>query len=444
MMSRKDTREVAARHPWWAGVRPLARIVLAPLASLLILGSPAWSQTHIVTTVTDSTSHPVAVASDAAGVRYVAEFAGHRILKVAPDGTTTLLADVSGGFYGIAVAPSGTVYASNIGAHRILEIDSNGNITTLAGGTRGYADGTGASAQFYYPSGLALDAGGNLYVADRDNHRIRRIDTTTGEVTTVAGSSLGYLDAQGTAARFNTPVAVAVDLSGTLYVADTGNTRIRKIAPDGTVTTLAGSTQGYADGTGAAAQFATPWGIAVDAAGWIYVGDSGNNSGDYYSIGAGNQHVRVVSPAGVVTTLAGTATAGFLDGPAGTAQFQSPRGLTVSASGVVWVTDEGNNRLREIAATAPAPTASAVTPALGNAVGGIAVTITGSGFVAGATIAVDGVPAADVTVVDDATITCTLPAHAAGVATLAVRNPDGQIATVPGGFTYRVFHDAFM
>ena len=191
MMSRNDTRETAARHPWWASVRPLARIVLAPLASLLLLGSTAWSQTHTVTTVTTGTSGPIAVAADAGGVRYVAE----------NDGTTTLLANVIHRLYGIAVAPSGTAYVSDLEAHRILEIDPEGNILTLAGSTRGYADGTGGDAKFAHPAGLALDASGNLYVADRDNHRIRRIDTATGEVTTVAGSSLGYLDAQRDALR---------------------------------------------------------------------------------------------------------------------------------------------------------------------------------------------------------------------------------------------------
>jgi hypothetical protein len=206
----------------------------------------------------------------------------------------------------------------------------------------------GTAAQFYYPCGVALDGAGGLYVADRDNHRIRRIDLATAQVTTVAGSTLGATDGQGTVAQFNTPWGVAVDGAGTVYVADAGNARIRKIAPGGQVTTVAGSVQGFADGTGSAARFATPWSVAVDPAGWVYVADAGSGNGDFFSIGPGNNRVRLVSPAGVVTTLAGDGGNGLVDGAGTTAQFAGPRGVAVGPTGTVYVADQQNHRVRTI------------------------------------------------------------------------------------------------
>jgi len=153
-------------------------------------------------------------------------------------------------------------------------------VSTIAGnGVRGFADGTGAVAQFDYPGGVAIDAAGNVYVADTQNNRIRKI-TPTGEVATLAGGggSQSFADGTGAAARFNNPRSVAVDAAGYVYVADTQNHRIRKITPAGAVTTLAGSgMNGFADGTGTAAQLNGPYGVAVDSAGNIYVADMGNN-----------------------------------------------------------------------------------------------------------------------------------------------------------------------
>ena len=174
-----------------------------------------------------------------------------------------------------------------------------GVVTTLAGlaGSQGSADGTGSAARFAWPIGVAVDSTGNVYVADNGNDTIRKV-TPAGVVTTLAGlaGSSGSADGTGSAARFYGPSGVAVDSAGNVYVADTGNYTIRKVTPAGVVTTLAGlaGTEGSADGTGSAARFSYPSGVAVDSAGNVYVADTGNNT------------IRKVTPAGVVTTLAGT------------------------------------------------------------------------------------------------------------------------------------------
>ena len=173
-------------------------------------------------------------------------------------------------------------------------------VTTLAGrGSIGFSNGTHTEAVFNSPYGVAVAFDGAVYVADAGNNRIRRV-TPTGTVTTLAGSIAGNNDGTGGAARFNNPRGVAVAPDGTIYVADTGNSRIRKVTPTGTVTTIAGSTSGFADGTGAAAQFNAPRGIAVTSDGRIYVADTGN------------QRIRRVTPTGTVTTIAGSTT-GFAE-----------------------------------------------------------------------------------------------------------------------------------
>jgi streptogramin lyase len=150
-------------------------------------------------------------------------------------------------------------------------------VTTVAGGTGGYADGAGTDARFDEPMGITADAAGNLYVADTYNHRIRKIDPS-GAVTTVAGDGTwGSADGAGTAAQFNHPSGITADAAGNLYVADTYNHRIRKIDPSGAVTTVAGGTWGYAEGTGTDARFNLPSGITADAAGNLYVADYGNH-----------------------------------------------------------------------------------------------------------------------------------------------------------------------
>jgi sugar lactone lactonase YvrE len=171
------------------------------------------------------------------------------------------------------------VYVADYDNHRIRKITSAGVVTTLAGsGTGTFADGTGTSASFRNPYGVAVDSSGNVYVADQLNQRIRKI-TSAGVVTTLAGNgTAAFADGTGTSARFNSPQGVAVDSAGNVYVADYNNQRIRKITSAGVVTTLAGqTTPGSTDGTGTNARFNGPTGIAVTSGGILYVVDSDNN-----------------------------------------------------------------------------------------------------------------------------------------------------------------------
>lgn len=241
---------------------------------------------------------------------------------------------------GLVTNALGEVFVCDRDNHRIRRISPSGVVTTLAGsGVAGFANSSnGSAARFDHPSGLAIDLAGNLYVADTWNHRIRRI-AVSGEVTTWAGSgAAGHADGAAGSARFLYPEALAIDSAGNLYVADTGNHRIRRVdALTGAVTTLAGSGRdGFGDGDAAEAQFSLPAGIALDAAGRVLVADTGNH------------RVRLVAE-GVVVTLAGSGIVGHRDAAADDAQFSSPRGLAVDAEGHVWVADNGNHRIRRIA-----------------------------------------------------------------------------------------------
>ena len=241
--------------------------------------------------------------------------------------------------YTVALDASGNVYVADRGNNMIRKISPAGVVTTLAGSaTAGSADGTGSTASFNNPYGVAVDASGNVYVADGNNNMIRKI-TPAGVVTTLAGSPTpGRADGTGAAASFYGPTGVAVDAGGNLYVAERYNHTIRKITPAGVVTTLAGSgTTGKADGTGSAASFRNPSALAVDAGGNLYVADSSNSM------------IRKITPAGMVTTLAGSGTAGRADGAGPAASFRSPLGVAVDTSGDLYVADTSNNMIRKIA-----------------------------------------------------------------------------------------------
>ncbi|MEI6714269.1 MAG: HYR domain-containing protein [Verrucomicrobiota bacterium] len=240
--------------------------------------------------------------------------------------------------YGVCVDGSGNVYVADSNNHKIRKITSSGMVSTLAGsGSSGSADGTGAGASFKYPQGVCVDGSGNVYVADTRNYKIRKI-TSAGVVTTLAGSgSYGSADGTGTAASFDSPQGVCVDGSGNVYVADSSNHKIRKITSDGVVSTLAGSgSSGSADGIGVAASFKYPYGVCVDGSGNVYVGDSSNNK------------IRKITSSGVVSTLAGSGSPGSADGSGTAASFNNPYGVCVDGSGTLYVADSSNNKIRKI------------------------------------------------------------------------------------------------
>ncbi len=354
---------------------------------LTAAGGPVTSAAVILTVVGGggavSLQYPAAVALDGAGLVYVADASSNTIRRITPAGIATILAGSSGAAGsadgtgpaarfnqpgGIAVDGSGTLYVADTGNATIRRITAGGAVTTLAGSpsVRGSADGTGASASFSSPTGMAVDAAGTVFVADTFNATIRRV-TAAGAVTTVAGAAgqRGEADGAGGAARFNQPSGIAVDGAGNLFVADTFNHTIRRIAPDGTVTTLAGSAgiAGAVDLTGINALFNQPAGVAAGAAGTVYVADTGNGT------------VRRITAAGAVSTLAGTAgIAGLADGTDGNALFNQPRALAVDGAGQVFVADTGNAAIRRITAagavttlalseagTAPPPTTTVPT-----------------------------------------------------------------------------------
>ena len=211
-------------------------------------------------------------------------------------------------------------------------------VLTIAGdGAPGTVDGSAVTARFSDPFGIATADDGTIYVADGgDSNRIRRL-TDDGLVTTVAGGEEGFADGLGSAARFHTPSALAIDRHGTLWVADTGNHAIRKIAVDGHVTTVAGTgVAGYRDGPAPQAQFDAPVGVAVDARGHVFVADTYND------------RIRRIDTEGQVTTVAGSGSFGFADGPPAQARFDTPSGLVVSADGELFVADTGNDAIRRI------------------------------------------------------------------------------------------------
>jgi sugar lactone lactonase YvrE len=245
--------------------------------------------------------------------------------------------------YAVAIDAAKNVYVADTLNNTIRKITPQRVVSTLAGvaGQFGSADGAGSAARFNFPVGVAVDGAGNVFVADSKNFTIRKI-TPAGVVSTFAGAAFqfGATDGPGASARFFLPYGVAVDGAGNVYVADGGNHTIRKITPDGTVSTLAGAAQqqGSVNGTGGAARFASPFGVAVDAGGNVYVADSENHA------------IRRITPAGVVTTVAGQlGLSGAVDGGASVARFNQPRGVALDAAGNLFVVDHGNSVIRHVA-----------------------------------------------------------------------------------------------
>ena len=306
-------------------------------------------------------NRPSGVAVGAGGALYVADGLNHRLRRIAPDGTIETFAGTGASGYGgdggpatqarlnwpngVAVDTAGNVYVADYANNRIRRIAPDGTIGTFAGTGQPRSSGDGgpaAQAGLNWPAGVAVDALGNVYVAEYVGNRIRRI-RTDGTIETLAGTGLGGHSGDGgpaTEAQIDSPLSVAVDIAGNVYIADQDNHRVRRIAPDGTIDTVAGTgSDGYGGDGGPATQALLnhPAGVAVDAAGRVYVAD------------AGNDRLRRFLPGGIIETIAGAGGDGGFGGdggPADLAQLDNPFGVAVDSSGNVYVADAGNQRIR--------------------------------------------------------------------------------------------------
>ncbi len=309
---------------------------------------------------------PASLAIDTAGNVYVADAFNHRVRRVAPDGVITTVAgtgeagaDGDGGQardarlrrpLGVAVDAAGALYVADTYNHRIRKVTAAGVITTVAGtGDPGFAGdgGPGAAAMLAYPTGIAVAADGALYIADTGNHRVRRL-AADGTITTVAGTGAAGFNGDGgpaALARLNSPRGVAVSADGKLYVVDRENRRIRLVDADGLIRTVAGTgSSGFNGDRGDATQatLRAPYGVALDSRGNLYIADTFNH------------RIRKVTPAGGITTVAGSERFGFSgDGwPAGQAALHYPLGVAVDIAGNLYIADTFNHRVRKVWASA--------------------------------------------------------------------------------------------
>ena len=330
------------------------------------------------------TDYGSSLALTALGVVYSASNANPTLSDVQTNVGTNFLfkSDVTGltpntTYYlrAYATTDAGTGYGSVVTFKTSASTaDTSVTVSTLAGsGTAGLTNGTGTGAAFNSPSGTAVDAQGNVYVTDSFNHLIRKI-TPAGVVTTFVGSgALGFNGGTATTAQFYSPNGIATDAAGNVYISDLGNNAIYKITSSGTVTILAGSgTAGYVNGAGSAAAFNAPQGLVADASGNVYVADQGNN------------RIRKITSAGVVSTLAGTGAGGNINGDGTTATFNRPYGLAIDAAGNLYVTDQGNYAVRKLTSAGVVSTlvGNSVTTGLLNTPTGIAVDSQGALYIA--------------------------------------------------------------
>ncbi len=301
---------------------------------------------------------PSFLVVDRSGSVFVTDSGNATIRKITPTGVTSTFVGLAGNPFavdgtgsaarfsfpfGLAIDSSDTLYANDSIYGAVRRITPAGVVTTIAGQASplltGSTDGTGSAARFGVLGGAATDRDGNVIVTDNSNQTVRRV-TPMGVVTTIAGltGARGAVDGVGSAARFSTPYAVAVDSANNIIVADANNHAIRRIAPDGTVTTVAGflGTSGTADGAGSAARFNFPSGVAVDEAGVIFVADTNNNL------------IRRIAPGGVVTTIGGRPAAYIVEGSDGSgtaAVFAGPIGIAVDRDGALYIAEGYNSRI---------------------------------------------------------------------------------------------------
>jgi sugar lactone lactonase YvrE len=288
------------------------------------------------------------------GFLYLADLGNSMVRKIEADGTvSTIVGQVSSGFkdgkgtqgllrfpIGIDIGPDGVIYVADSYNHAIRKIATDGTLSTISGSPdqSGYADGTVANAKFRTPYGVRIDKTGVLWVCDSENALIRKI-AADGKVTTFAGSTQGFANGKLLDAKFYYPAYLIFDEAGNIFVADKHNHCIRKISSDGMVTTFAGKpeTKGWADGVATEAMFDQPSNIQIDKLGNLYVTD-------LY-----NQCIRLIYPDGFVTTIAGKASEiGYVEGKGDQARFYYPQGSTLDRDGNLYVTDSYNNRIRKL------------------------------------------------------------------------------------------------
>ncbi len=307
-------------------------------------------------------SNPTRVAVDASNNVYFGESSNNRVRMVnslgiistvagngiagySGDGGLATLAQIKNP-QGVAIDGSGNIYIAEPQNHRIRKVNSAGIISTYAGtGSSGFSGdgGTAALAQINSPYGIAVDASGNLYIGDAGNHRVRMVNTS-GIISTFAGNGVLGFNGDGgaaTLAQLKGPSGIAIDAFGNVYIADEGNHRIRKVNSSGIISTVAGTTvSGYSGDGGMAiqAKLNYPEGVAVDAAGNLYIAD------------LGNYVIRKVNVSGIISTYAGTGVSGYSGdgGPANTCQFKNPNGVATDANGNLYITDMLNHRVRRI------------------------------------------------------------------------------------------------
>jgi len=301
------------------------------------------------TATTTSFNNPLGMAMDASGNMYVADWSNNLIRKITPNGTSSTFAgDGTAGFADgngtaakfkfpsdLAFDATGNLYVTDEGNNRIRKITPAGDVSTFAGtGTAGNIDGPLATATFNDPLSLAFDNTGNLYVYNGGATKIRKLTTTS--VTTIAGSSLGFADGPGNTAMFSTLTGMTCDINGNIYAADYQNNRIRLIRPDGTVSTIAGTgASGNNNGPGATATFTGPTGIKIGPDNSLIITEGGHI-------------IRRIDDFGNVTTYAGSGTQGVLNGPATVAKFSTPTGVVFNSSGALFISEKNGNDIRKI------------------------------------------------------------------------------------------------